>query len=237
MDNKNKPEDRPDSTITIITAVISILILAYIVVSSGKIALPKTQGLFFEILFVLGILVFVLWGILLTAKKRHSRLQRLSAYLNGSVSKFSFIPSFRGVYQGLNFSVTIIPGGKNSPPVINISLFKNSFFKLSIYKEDILSRLGQKIGILREVKINDELFDREFLLFSNKPSEAMLYLNNSSKKEAIRGLFNNGFTVIKIDGKTVSAGKPDRNLNADFESENMQRFLQHLITLANGLRS
>jgi hypothetical protein len=167
-------------------------------------------------------------------KQKAKVLGRLSAGLRGSVSRFSFIPTFKGEYQGLNFSIELLSGGKNSPPCLKICLAKNFLFRLTIYKESFLSNIGKKLGVIHEVKINDEMFDRDFLVFSNKPAQAASYLNNSSVKNAIRELFSSGFNALFIKEKQILIQKPNYNLEIDINPQNITQTLQRLFMLARG---
>ncbi|MCM8832269.1 MAG: hypothetical protein NC918_08775, partial [Candidatus Omnitrophica bacterium] len=168
-------------------------------------------------------------------KKKRDALKKLSSFLNGTISKSFFLPTFIGEYQGLKFLIELIEGHKNSSSYLKISLFKNSFLKLSIYKESILTNLGKKIGLVHEVKTGDEIFDREFLIFSNNSTQAMLYLNNMDIKNAIKELFNNGFGAILINGKKILIQKPNYNLEKDLQQENLIGVLQKLNILARRL--
>lgn len=170
-----------------------------------------------------------------SGKKKKEALKKLSTCLSGSIAKFSFYPSFNGEYQGLKFSISLIPESKNSPPYLNVYLYKNSTFKLRIYKESWLSALGKKIGLVREVKTNDEMFDREFLIFSNHPNQAQNYLSNVNIKNATKELFNVGFISLLINRKKVFIQKPNYILEKDLEPQNLIAILQKLSLLARGL--
>lgn len=186
---------------------------------------------------ILPILFFVVFFAIFfySNKKKKEALRKLSAFLTGTISKFSFMPTFIGEYQGLKLSIILIPAGRNSPAYLKTSLVKNSLFKLTIYKESFLSNLGKKIGIVHEVKINDEMFDREFLIFSNRPTQVMTYLNNISIKNTIRELFNNGFNAVFINGKQILIQKPNYILEKDLKPQNLIAVLQKLSLLARGI--
>ncbi|MCM8787353.1 MAG: hypothetical protein NC935_04790 [Candidatus Omnitrophica bacterium] len=183
------------------------------------------------------IIILILVLIFYSSKKKIDALKELSTFLNGTVSKYYFTPTFIGEYQGLKFSISLVAGSNTTPLYLIISLFKNSFFRLSIYKESIyfLLDLGKKFGILNRVKTTDEMFDREFLIFSNKPTEVMFYLNNMSIKNTIRELFNNGFNAIIIDGKKIIIKKENCVLRRDLQQENLIGVLQRLSLLAKTL--
>jgi hypothetical protein len=197
--------------------------------------MEKTMYTVISEIFPLIILVVFFIVFIYSNNKKKEALKKLSGFLTGGVPGFIFLPTFNGVYQGFKFSIVLIPAGKNSPAYLKISLFKASSLRLSIYKESILSNLGKKIGVIHEVKINDEAFDKEFFVFSNKPNEAMFYINNASIKEAIRGLFNAGFESISINGKLVLIQKPNYTLESDLEAQNVISILQKLIHIARAL--
>lgn len=195
----------------------------YIIVTIIPIIFPVLFfGIFFAVYFY-------------SNKKKNEALRKLSNCLTGSISRFSFMPTFNGEYQGLKFCILLVPGNRNSPAYLKISLIKNSFFKLNIYKESFLSNLGKKMGIVHEVKINDETFDREFLIFSNKPTQVINYLNNVSIKNAIRELFKSGFNAILINGEKLLIQKPNYNVENDLELSNVVSIFQKLSLLARGL--
>jgi hypothetical protein len=129
----------------------------------------------------------------------------------------------------------LMPASRNSPAYLKIYLTKNSSFKLSIYKESILSQFGKRIGLVREVKTNDEIFDAEFLIFSDKPNPVIAYLNNTNIKNAIRELFIRGFNALFINGKKVWIQKPNYSLPLDLQSQNIMEVLQRMTLIAQGL--
>lgn len=163
------------------------------------------------------------------------KLKHLSGSLNGSISKFCFWPRFKGEYQGLSFSINLLPAGKNSPPYLVVSVLKTSSFVLRIHKESMFADLGKKLGIVREVKINDESFDREFLIFSNNHEQTVNYLNNSAIKETIKGFFYDGFIELVINRKSLFIKKPNYSVDGDLSHQNISTLLQKLNLLARAL--
>lgn len=196
----------------------------------SNLAIVIPIAVFFIIIFAI-----VFAAVFLINSKKRRILKELAANLSAYIPKISWYASLKGNYLGLNYSIALIPASRNSPAYLVIRLFKNSFFKLRIYKESFLSNLGKKIGLVREAKIRDEIFDSEFLIFSNKPEIAASYLNNANKKNAIRELFNAGFNALLIDGRKVSISKPNYILEQDLAAQNIRELLQKLNLLAQGL--
>ncbi|MFA6282474.1 MAG: hypothetical protein WCY05_08270 [Candidatus Omnitrophota bacterium] len=188
--------------------------------------------IFFPIIFISLVVLFFYGASSLSGKRK---FKNLSGHLNGSISKFCFWPRFTGEYQGLSFSINLFPAGKNSPPYLIVSVLKTSSFVLRIYKEPMLAGLGKKLGIIREVKINDESFDSEFLIFSNNHKQTVDYLNNSAIKETIKEFFYDGFVELVISSKSLFIKKPNYTVDGDLSHQNISTLLQKLNLLARRL--
>lgn len=180
------------------------------------------------------LIFFLVFFIVLTFydKKKVDALNRLSRVFRGRVKR-SFVPSLCDAdYLGLKFSIGLYPQSKSSPAYLKITLLKNTFFKLSVYKESFLSAIGEKIGILNEVKVDDEVFDKEFLMFSDKPQQLYGYFNNEDVKNAIRELFGFGFNELLIDGNSVFTKKPGYVLQKDLDPQYIRGILRNLNLIA-----
>ncbi|MDD4954120.1 MAG: hypothetical protein PHG40_04345 [Candidatus Omnitrophica bacterium] len=188
----------------------------------------------FFLLFV-AVFVFITSVAVTLARKRDKALKELAANLNAKIPKFSFYPTLNGEHQGLKYTISLFPGGKNTPPYLQAQLLKKSAFRLSVYRESILSDFGKKLGLVHEVKVNDPAFDKDFLFFSNRQEQASTYLNNQTVKEAIQGLFRAGFDSLTIDYQRVTVRRPDYSLEQDLSVENVKVLLQRLAALAQGL--
>lgn len=183
------------------------------------------------ILFVVFIVIFYN----ISGRKKKEALKNLSCHFNGSLVKFALYPILNGEYHGLKISIVLIPAGKSSPEYLKISLVKDCLFKLTIYKEDFFSNLGEKLGIVHEVKVNDELFDKDFLIFSNNPTQAKSYLSNETIKNTVRELFADGFIQIIATGRMITIQKPNYILENDLDIAFITDVLQKLIIFSKGL--
>ncbi|MBM3248580.1 MAG: hypothetical protein FJZ10_04070 [Candidatus Omnitrophica bacterium] len=186
-----------------------------------------------ELFFVLAVAIVAI-SFFFSARKTRIVLSKLNTYLPGALSKFPFDPSYKGAYQGLNFTITLTQRGRNSPPSLRISLMKKSSFRLTLYRESNLSELGKKIGVVREVKIHDELFDKEFLILSNKPDRAISFFSNSEMKSAARELLGLGFRSLIINEQGLQIQKVNYNVNTDIEPHRVISAIQKLNILARG---
>ncbi|HPM43374.1 MAG TPA: hypothetical protein PLV52_06050 [Candidatus Omnitrophota bacterium] len=118
---------------------------------------------------------------------------------------------------------------------MNVSLFKDSSFKFKIYREDLLSKIGKKFRVVREVITGDESFDRQFLILSNDPTQAMVYFSNSAIKDTVKEVFGVGFHHILATGKQVTIQKTDYVLENDLDPAFITGILQKLTLLSKSL--
>lgn len=167
-------------------------------------------------------------------RRRIRVLNELTKYLPGHVSKNIFLPAFNGDYRGIKFCIALIPGSRNTPSYLNISFRKKSSFRLGISRENILSRFGKKFG-LQDAKTGDPAFDDEFLISSNKADWAMQYLRDPEIKNAVSGIFSQGFESISANGNILLARKPNYNLNFDFQPQNITANINRLGLLTERL--
>jgi hypothetical protein len=102
----------------------------------------------------------------------------------------------------------------------------------------MISRFGEKIGIVHEVKTRDDSFDDNFLIFSNNSEQATICLRSQGKKDAVRELFSHGFDSLIIDGKMILTQKPylDKDYSVeDLSSQKVKEVLDLLSKLTIGI--
>jgi len=195
----------------------------------------NTQPDLFPYFIITFIVITVTFSVYYSNRKRREALRKLIGCLDGHIAKFSCAPTLNGELQGLKFSIVLIPPGKNSPPYLNVSLFKDSGFRFRIYKEGFLSNLGKKLGIVHEVITGDALFDQQFLIFSNDPTQAMVYFSNSAIRNTVKEVFDSGFHHILATGKQITIQKTDYVLENDLDTAFITGILQKLILLSKSL--
>ncbi len=183
----------------------------------------------FTAIFIL-LLVFIY-----SSKKKSAVLRSLLNSFEGYVPKLSFFPVFRGKYEGFDFSVTLIPASKSSPAYLQIVLFRSSYVRFKIYKESAWSRLGEKLGVVHEIKTKDEMFDKQFLIFSDHTDQTLSYLRNENIKDMIREIFRSGFDSLVMNGKKCVIKKPDYMIKQDVNPENIKDILQKISLLFRGI--
>ncbi len=182
------------------------------------------------VIFIVVIAVTICLG-----KKKGEALKRLAGVFGGTIPSFSLYSSMKATYNGKNFTVSLIPQSKNSPAYLDIYFFKETFFKLKIYKESIFSQIGKKIGLVHEVQTTDALFDSEFLIFSDKPDQVVTRLYDKQVKDKIRELFVYGFTSFVCDGKKFYLRKPNYTVEFDLEPAQFKKIIEDVDFLAQRL--
>lgn len=176
----------------------------------------------------------VLAWIIFEGRRLKERLKRLCLHLHGKISGF-LIPAFKGQHEGLWYTITLGAEGKNAPLQLVISFEKPCSFTLSVYKETVFSRLGEQFGIVRELKVNDGRFDDEFLIFSRRPQQALLFLNGPSAKDTIRSFFAEGFHSFMVSGKTVAVKRRLYATTYEPSAEQIKAVVQRLASLCRSL--
>lgn len=179
----------------------------------------------FVIVFYLAVFGAIFGFAILRMISRNRSLKKLGEVFQGYVPGLALFPNFKGEFQGMNFYVSLFERSKSSPSYLNIALLKGPSFKLSIYKQSFLGDLGKKIGILREIEINDPEFDRQFMIFSNDAQRAAAYLRQEEVKNTIRCLMKEGFTALKISPKQTMIRKPNYQLEKDIEGQRIKDIL------------
>lgn len=165
-------------------------------------------------------------------RRKKTALRGLSAYLNGSVHGSLMGHSLRGTFQGLECSIFLFCGSKSSPPSLEISLFKQSSIKMRISRENLLSEVAEKLGIIHDVQTGDTSFDRDFLISSSTPALAEDRLQKGEIKDTIRRLFDEKVAAFTIDYDRVWMEKPNYSIKRDLEPQKVLYYLGELYTLA-----
>ncbi|MEW6171132.1 MAG: hypothetical protein AB1472_06210 [Candidatus Omnitrophota bacterium] len=185
---------------------------------------------FIPLFFIIAIIVAIF-----NKSKEKEALKILGTSLNGHVVKYSLIPRFEGVYQAINYSIFLSPGeSKSEKNSLSISFFKKPTFVLRITKENILTEIVQKIKSTCEIKIGDAEFDKNYFIKTDQKERATSYLNNSSIKQIINELFNQGFDEISFDKEKIFIQKPNYDLMKDITPANISKILEYLSILSQG---
>jgi hypothetical protein len=170
-------------------------------------------------------------------RRQRQAFKSLAGQFDGSCPKFFLSCSLKGAFRGLPLTITYVPQRKSAPARLRFYLKNESRFKLRIYQETAITQLSEKLGIVHEVKTGDESFDSGFMILSNDPGQAVIFLGSQDRKNTVRELFNRGFDSLVINGKRILAQKPylykDDSLE-DLSSQKTKEVLELLSKFSSG---
>lgn len=165
-------------------------------------------------------------------KRKVKALKSLSGVLNGGFGyRRLFLPGFRGHCDGLPFAVELLPGGRNTPPKLLISIAAVPSFRLKIYKESFIYSIGKKLGFMRDMETCDPMFNQEFIISTDSESMAAPYLNDSQRRQDIWELMNSGFKDFVIGKDKVMLIKPRYVIETDLQPQTVAGIVKKLTNL------
>jgi len=174
-------------------------------------------------LVLIGLLYFL--GLRLI-KNQVDALHALSGHFSGYIPWYSRVfkkrLSFVGCFSGHTFTFAF--GAAHS---VIIEYLARSKSKLRIYM--YRSNPGPVLFAQR-IYTNDAALDQYFL-YSNMPSEAVLYFNDSSKLSAIKQLLQAGWEPPLITARKIVIEV--KNITTEITPQFIQEMLERLIVLRN----
>ncbi|MEI8176004.1 MAG: hypothetical protein WCG78_03970 [Candidatus Omnitrophota bacterium] len=97
------------------------------------------------------------------------------------------------------------PPGKNSPPVLTVTMPCVSHGEFMVMTETEFDRKAKRIGISAEVQTDDLAFDERYYITSDTVDFAKAYFQSAEKREGIRKLYGLCYNGVKHNGKTIEA--------------------------------
>ena len=166
--------------------------------------------------------------------KRESRMLENLAVALGGENKSSIL---RGNYvkldiQGVELQIRLMPGSSDSgygPQLIILKRIRPPF-RMQIASSTWESRLGNAIGLLKDITVGDPDIDKRYRIKASNEEEAIAYINDPQKREALTYFFNEGFTDIRFSVNDVCVIKPE-NHHSDLIPQEMNRHLEHFALL------
>ncbi len=165
---------------------------------------------FLEDLGIPGIIVFAILGfsLLVYAISKISsvittrKLKPLAEMLNGEIkSSFAAGTYISILNYGPEIRLKLTLGGGNNPSYLTFELLSPVGFRFKILKKEGLNQVFTLWG--KEVEINDNSFEEDCLIRSDKPEEAASYLMDARRIEAVRYFLENGFNRIDANDKGI----------------------------------
>ncbi|MDD4005189.1 MAG: hypothetical protein PHW69_08315 [Elusimicrobiaceae bacterium] len=169
------------------------------------------------------------------ARRRADLLKRLESVFPGRTFLRWFVPTFEGMCDAFAFSVRLTGGGKNNPPRLNVIMRAPVAMRMTIRKEGAFFSIGKSLGLLKDVRINDPLFDSEFIISAADDDAAVRYLSASGKKDGIRRVFNAGYALLTFKDGEIKAEKTYYTV-ADIGPDALADVVRSLAVLARDLQ-
>ena len=168
-------------------------------------------------------------------RRKRALLRRIAYILPGRVEGW-LPPRFVGELEGLPFKVTPLPGGKNSPPSLQVEVLTAPSFELTVTRQGALNSLGARLGLLKDLETPDPDFNRHFLLSGDGSGLAAQFLAEERRRLEIRELFGAGYVRLVIGPKGVSALKSPANDYDDLDPATAADRVKRLAALAKAAR-
>lgn len=142
-------------------------------------------------------------------RREGETLARLSGIFGGTISDSSGMV-FNGNYGGVPFRIELHQGSRGSPRRMEVLYSKPFPFPLAMYKEDLLSRAGKSLGLIRDIQIWNPAFDAKFRISSPEENEQSVisFFKRPDKKDAVLRIFALGFQVLKTTDAGLFAELP-----------------------------
>jgi len=120
-------------------------------------------------------------------------------------SSFFSSPSVTGTLSGVAFTHKIVPGGRNSPPRIELSARGALRGDFAIRREGESESFFKSIGIAGEAQTGDAAFDGEFYLAGTSREYVQALFSDAQNRDAVRALFALGLDSVELHDGELTA--------------------------------
>jgi len=190
--------------------------------------MPFTFIMILSILFIASAsIVFIVTHI-----KKQKRIMKNLAESTGATKLGN---KMKAECDGVPYTYHYHPGSRNSPSRFTIRMECPSSGDFAIQKETGLHRFFKNIGVTREMQTGDPHFDQAFYINTKNPGFASVYFMSSRKRNAVQGIFHQGFTSVRHNGKTMEASKTPFQLKEDTDTGFVKEVAKQLVELSRGV--
>ena len=134
--------------------------------------------------------------------------------------------------QGVELQVRLMPGSSDSGygPQLIILRKTTPAFRMQLSSSSWAARLGNAIGLLDDIAVGDSAVDQRYRIKASDEGEAIAFVNDPKRREALAYFFDQGFTDIRLAENDVCVIKP-QNRKSDMDPSEMKRHLEHFAML------
>ncbi len=161
------------------------------------------------------------------------QLRRLTEELGGEFVS----PFLKGAYLSLRQEeperrVRLAPRTRYTPPFLIVENLAPLGFRLRVdAKVHWYKRQTFFFDRLQKFSPGDPTFDQTYLARTDDPTRAQAWLNDHRRREALDSLFQNGFTALIADQKTVQLKMPNYK-EIDLSAAKVRDYLAQMQQLA-----
>jgi hypothetical protein len=166
----------------------------------------------------------------LTMRKRLNKLREIAPYLGAQAVSGFMGPRLEGVKGGRNFTVAAVSGGKNSPPVVRLTIDSLLPVAFSVQRPDLMTGL---MGVfVKQAPTGDKEFDDSFFCSSPDPVSFAAFFADTRRRAAARRLLERGYARIESKKGKASAIMPAEDLEAELDPGKISAALDDLSGLS-----
>ncbi len=121
-------------------------------------------------------------------------------------------PSVSGTLSGMHFTHRIVPGGRNSPPRIELSTPSSLRGEFSVRREGGREGFFKAIGFAGEAQTGDAAFDREFYLAGVSRDYVQALFADAQNRDAVRALFALDFNSLELQDGQLTVARSGQTL-------------------------
>jgi hypothetical protein len=166
----------------------------------------------------------------LAMRKRLNKLKEVAPYLGAQAVSGFLGPRLEGVKGGRKFIVAVVPGGKNAPPVIRMTIDSFLPVSFSMQRPDMMTGL---MGVfVKQAPTGDKDFDDSFFSSSPDPASFAAFFADTRRRAAARRLLERGYERIESKKGKASANMQASDLDAELEPGKIGAALDDLAGLS-----
>ncbi|KAF0126973.1 MAG: hypothetical protein FD189_738 [Elusimicrobia bacterium] len=166
----------------------------------------------------------------LAMRKRLNKLRDLAPFLSAQAVSGFMGPRLEGVKGGRKFRVTVLSGGKGSPPVLRLTI--ESFLPVSFTIHRPTSLTGLLGSFLKRAPTGDPEFDAEFFCSSPDATAFASVFSDARRRDAARGLLNRGYQQVEVKKGEAAAILPSSDIDTELDPARISGALDDLAGLS-----
>jgi hypothetical protein len=134
--------------------------------------------------------------------------------------------------DGVPYEFHTIPGGKNSPPRLVVSIPCTTLRPFRLTRENKVDRFFRRLGVNVEMRTFDAAFDDRFYIHTNFTGFARELFRNREARTAATEIHERGFRTIAADGRRIAATLSPYRRSKDASDERFAEIASLLAAIA-----